>query len=126
MRTMAAEAIGMLYGVRTNRYSTGYVKTYATPRPIGRASDVSVGLAHVSALVLSLHVVVAEDADEDVESGTLRTRVRDGFSGAKMFRCTKPSISPRSGTLGRLRCPPRAPKFGISSYLFLGLSPHGC
>jgi hypothetical protein len=89
---------------------------------MGRASDVSVGLAQVSALELLLHVVAAEDA----ESGTLRTSVIDGSSGAKIFRCTKPSISPRSGTLGRLRCPPRAPRFGMSSYLFVGVSPHGC
>lgn len=68
----------------------------------------------MSALALLLHVVVAEVTDEDVESGTLRTSVIDGSSGAKIFRCTKPSISPRSGTLGRLRCPPRAPRFGMS------------
>ena len=90
----------------------GGVQAYATPRPIGRPSDVFVGLAHVSAVLLS--VQVEEAADEVAADGILRTRAAVGVSCAKTFRCTKPTISDRSGTRGRLRCPTWAPKIGMT------------
>ena len=67
------------------------IQAYATPRPIGRPRDVSVGLAHVSAVLLSVQAAVA--ADEGAEPGVLRTRVAVGTSWAKTFRWTKPTIS---------------------------------
>ena len=67
------------------------IQAYATPRPIGRPRDVSVGLAHVSAMLLSVQAAVA--ADEGAEAGVLRTRVAVGASWAKTFRWTKPTIS---------------------------------
>lgn len=125
MSRTAAMPMGMLYHVSQSEYE-GEGSAYATPSPIGRAREMSVGLAHVSALGLLLQLVVAADPEEEVVCGILRTNVTDGFSGARMFLCTKPIISERSGTLGRLRCPPRGPRFGISKLLFVELSPHGC
>ena len=96
------------------------IQAYATPRPIGRPSDVFVGLAQVSPVLASVQLEVV--VDEVAEDGILRKRVAVGLSSAKMFRFTKPTISDRSGTRGRLRCPTWVPKTGMT---VLCLLPHG-
>lgn len=73
----------------------------------------SVGFWHVSSLASLTQDVVAEAGAEDVGLGLRRNSVPDGASGANMFRWTKPRISVSSGSLGRLRCPPRAPMYGM-------------